>query len=321
MADEQEIVETDRLVVKFPHGGTFEANFDELRARVDKLVADYAELVVTPDYEKQAKRDRAYLNGLKKELDTERLRVEREYMAPLVEFRDKVKELTAPITEASARIDQQVKAFEAKRLNDKLDASRTFWSEYAPVIADAVPFELVMELHGSKWKNASVTDKHIEEQLTELVATIVRDEQMLTDLNLPYVDEAKATYFGTLDMAAAVARNKELVERAERAAALEAEKAAFAAEQEAENARAEEPETPQEAPQPAPAPVAPPAPITDVIRPDVVEPLVMEAAGLTEQQQEKHDWVFELTCTRAEAMMLADLASARGLRGNLKRVG
>ena len=62
-------------------------NYEELKAELTEKVAFYETLVYTDDQVKDAKADRATLNKLKKTLNDERIRREKEYMQPFNEFK------------------------------------------------------------------------------------------------------------------------------------------------------------------------------------------------------------------------------------------
>ena len=210
------------LVISKLEGGIVEANFEALEARILQLVEDYKGMEVTAAYVPQAKRDRAYLNSLKKSLDAERLRVKREYMLPLEQFEARVKSLSVPIEEASAHIDRQVKEYETRAKEQKRQDIEEYWQSFAGILADAVSFDLIFD---PRWLNVSVNIGTVYEEIEAITSRIAVEEQTLDELALPHADDARATYFATLDFAAAVARSKEIEEREAKARQFAADKA------------------------------------------------------------------------------------------------
>ena len=95
-AVEAEIIEPEEaseLTVAYSPA-VIEANFDALEAHVRRLVADYEGATYDMGKDgnvKAAKRDRAYLNGIAKEIDERRKAVSREYTKPLAAFEDRCK--------------------------------------------------------------------------------------------------------------------------------------------------------------------------------------------------------------------------------------
>lgn len=263
-------------------GLDIEGNFAALQMHVEKLVRDYQGVQITEEYVPQAKHDRAYLNGLAKDIDSRRLEVKRQYSAPIVAFEDRIKVIIAPIKEASAAIDAQIKAFEeSDRANKRVELVK-HWDEYAGVLADAVPFT---QIEDPKWSLKSTSLMSAFEAIEALVEKIAADDAALTGLNLSHPNEAKAEYLATLDMSKAIARSKQLDEQEARAAALEAEKQAIAAAREAEK-----PEPVAEVAQPAPAPAKPAT----------------------------REWTFTCECTREELDGVLDYLKAHGIHGKVR---
>ena len=72
-------------------------NYDELKQELLEKVSMYETLVYTDEQIKDAKADKAALNKLKKALNDERIRLEKEYMRPFNEFKGKINEIIAII--------------------------------------------------------------------------------------------------------------------------------------------------------------------------------------------------------------------------------
>ena len=64
--------------VSIPEAITF--NYKELKAELIQKASSYESMVYTPEQIQEAKADRAKLNGLKKAMNEERLKREREHM-------------------------------------------------------------------------------------------------------------------------------------------------------------------------------------------------------------------------------------------------
>ena len=92
--------------------GAITFNYEELKAEITEKAKLYETHVYTDKNIAYAKKDRAILNKLKKALNDERLRREREFMAPFEDFKAKVNEIIKIIDKPVAIIDKQVKDFE-----------------------------------------------------------------------------------------------------------------------------------------------------------------------------------------------------------------
>lgn len=207
--------------VAIPEALTF--NYEELKNGVLEKVAIYETMVYTEDQIKEAKADRANLNRLKKALNDERIRMEKEYMQPFTDFKNKINEIIRIIDKPVAVIDKQIKAAEDQQREDKMKQIEEFWN--GRVVPDGIHLHQVMD---PKWLNATVSMKSIRD------AIVSRLEQISNDLavvrSLPsYQLEAERVYLSTLDLGRAVSEAQKLQELAEKKAAAAAamEKAAM----------------------------------------------------------------------------------------------
>lgn len=202
-------------------------NYEELKQELTEKVSHYETLVYTDSQIKEAKADKANLNKLKKALNDERIRREKEYMQPFNDFKAKINEIISIIDKPVAVIDKQVKEYEEKQKQEKrLKIQEFFDSMQFP---DYITLERIMD---DKWLNASVSMKSIQEALVEREAKEV--ENLLTLSSLPeFGFEATEVYKRSLDMNTALNEGKRLAEIAKAKAAHEAEQARLAAEAEA----------------------------------------------------------------------------------------
>jgi hypothetical protein len=266
--------EPNQLVItKMKPGLDIEANFAALEAHIAGILEAYKGLVVTPEYLSEAKKDRAYLNGLSKSLNQRRIEVKNQYMAPVTAFEERVKRLDAPIREASDAIDRQVKAFEEQERTTKRAELVKHYEDYARLIfLDGVPFERIED---AKWLNKTCDLMAAFGEVEAIVERIARDEQTLTELNLSHPTDAKTEYFATLDLAKAIARSKALDAEEERTRRFEAEKAEIMRE--------------------AAGRVVPPTPI-----PAPPEPEKVTLTLVSNTAEVARPWTITVTCTRAQ---------------------
>lgn len=225
--------------------GKISFNFEELKQQLQTSLSDYASMVYTEDQIASAKKDRADLNRLKKALNDERIRQEKEFMKPFDEFKAQVKELCTIIDKASATVDAQVKAFEEQKKQEKLDAITEYWN------GTNHPAEIhLSQIMDPKWLNASTSMKTIQEAIDAKVNQILSDLAVI--LTLPaYSLEANAMYLQTLDLGRAVFHSQRLTELAEqhkaRKAEIDAQKPQETTEQQIEVMDAQTPSTEENA--------------------------------------------------------------------------
>lgn len=207
-------------------------NFDELKAELTEKVKKYELMTYTEEQIKEAKADRANLNKLKKALNDERIRREREYMQPFEEFKGKIKEIIAIIDKPVAVIDAQIKAAEEKRKEAKqLEIGSLF------VVKEFPTWVRINMIQDDTWLNATTSMKQIEDNLDgwkNRIETEVKTIESLPEFSF----EAMEIYRQTLDMAKAIAEGQRLADIQRRKQ--EAEEARKKAEEEAAARRAEE---------------------------------------------------------------------------------
>ncbi len=200
-------------------------NYEELRQGVIEKTAMYTNLVYTDEQIKEAKTDKASLNKLKKALNDERIRLEREYMQPFNDTKAKFNELIALIDEPVKAIDSQVKAYEDKQKEEKLEKIKEYLVEHNT--HEFLTYDMIAD---PKWLNASTSMKSIQEAIDAKLEQITNDRNTLQ--NLPeFGFEAAEVYKTTLDINKALNEGKRLSEIAKAKAAHEAEMKARAEEQ------------------------------------------------------------------------------------------
>lgn len=233
-------------------------NYDELKTELQAKAKLYASVVYTEDTIRTAKSDRAALNTLKKALNDERLRREREFMQPFAEFKARINEIIAIIDEPLKTIDTQVKAFEAAEKEQKRADIVALWEGISK------PEWLTIDrVWNDRFLNKTVTMSEIENDMNSFVSRVNSDVDAMQRMNADEI--AIEAYKQSLNVTAALdeaerikkmreaaeARKREAEERrlAEAAAAQEAAQNVTEATENAQNVVSAE--TIDEAPKPA----------------------------------------------------------------------
>lgn len=225
---------TDLKVTPYDLPTRIDFNFEQLRQEIEEKAKSYSLCVYTEDTVKLAKEDRATLNRLKKALNDERIRREKEYNAPFMEFKAKINELIAIIDKPVEIIDAQVKSFEEAQRKAKADEIQRWYTQNRANIGAPVWLEL-RKIAKPQWANASVKLPAIYEEITQACAKIQADVETINALP-GFSFEAMDVYTKSLDLAAAIAEGQRLADiqrrkaeaEAARKAAEEAKKAADA---------------------------------------------------------------------------------------------
>ena len=300
-------------------------NYEELKQELTEKVSHYETLVYTDDQIKEAKADKANLNKLKKALNDERIRREKEYMVPFNAFKAQINEIIGIIDKPVAVIDKQVKEYEEKQKQDKLKAIRDLWCNME-VIDGRLTFALIFN---EKWLNASVSMKTIQTEMEEGIKKF--NDDMVTLANLPeFGFEAVEVYKSTLDVNKAISEAHRMSEMAKAKAAHEAEikareeeeaKAAEQARLAAEEAQKKQFEQPAVEEIAAPAPEAvetieaaqhPESEIGKAI--ESTERQAFESAVNTPASEPDRMWVsFKALLTTEDALALKDFFESRNI--------
>lgn len=300
---EAEVIETEATTLEVTYTeATIASNMDALEAHVKKVVADYDGAtydLTSAQAIKEAKHDRSYLNGIKKEIDERRKAVKREYNKPLDAFERRCKQITAIIDESTDAIKAQLDEAEQTRKDALYSRLQQHYEEFAGLLAPVVPYE---RLHEPQWLNKTFGEIKAQQALEAKVSDVARDWETLKAQQeaMPHYADAEREFFRTLDLGAALTAARLADEEDQRIAEL---KAAMAPEPEPEPMPEPEPE-PVEIPEPEPMPA--PAPMPAPMPAPVAEPL--EA------------WTVEVpSATRSQMQALASVLKAQGITGSIRR--
>lgn len=183
-----------------------------------------------PGDEKQAAKDKAELNAAAKQLNDERIKLEKEFMSPFNEFKEIVSDTVSLINTASSKLDAIVKEKERRERAEKRAKITEMWEAKKFTL---VPLEKV---YNTKWENKTYKFSAIENDIDGIISRIEGD---LTALDSFGEDTAqlKELYLSNLDITITLQRGAELKANRERLAARQAEE---------ERRRAEEAERGQE---------------------------------------------------------------------------
>lgn len=304
---EAEVIEAEATTLEVTYTeATIASNMDALEAHVKKVVSEYDGAtydLTSAQAIKEAKHDRSYLNGIKKEIEERRKAVKREYNKPLDAFERRCKQITAIIDESTDAIKAQLDEAEQTRKDALYSRLQQHYEEFAGLLAPVVPYE---RLHEPQWLNKTFGEIKAQQALEAKVSDVARDWETLKAQQeaMPHYADAEREFFRTLDLGAALNAARLADEEDQRIAEL---KAAMAPEPEPEPMPEPEPEPieiPEPEPMPAPVPMS--APMPAPMPAPVAEPL--EA------------WTVEVPrATRSQMQALASTLKAQGITGSIRR--
>lgn len=233
-----------------------EWNYTEVKKWIEDGLARYKGIVYDETQIAEAKKDRANLNKLCQAIEAKRREMKQLYLSPYQTFEQQANELIAMVKEQAGEIDTQVKAYDERRKQEKLEKIKA--ELYAPMIgnlAKLVPYE---RLHESRWLNVTCSASTIGTELAGKIDRIYSGLSAIDKMGLSpeMAERIKGVFLKNYDLAAAIAE-KERIEKEQAALAeYEANQRAAQAEQNAPVAEqiapnAEQKYTPPETAEPA----------------------------------------------------------------------
>lgn len=169
------------LKINHPDDGKFLQqigwNKEQITKYVSEVTDQYKGIAYTDEQIPDAKKDRAALNALKKNISDGRIQVKNALMAPYYAFESEVKEVVALIDEPISLIDKQVAEYEEKVRNEKMEELRSYFDQKIGVLAEKLSFDMIFN---TKWLNKSVSLKSCKEEIDKAI--------LRTDTDLRTID-------------------------------------------------------------------------------------------------------------------------------------
>ena len=212
MNDIQFEVITDLAAMNPQH---IETNFEAVRDWLSTVTRPYATLVVTEDAISSAKKDLAKLRKVKEQIEVQRKAVKKEWMKPYEEFeRDKAKVLTGILDEAISNIDGQVKDYDSRRKEQKLQELKDYFDQEASRyrVEEYLDWNLI---RNPKWANASFSVEDAENEISGIITDTAKDIDYITGMGSPFEAAMLEEYRKCRDLRAVLALELRLKARQE----------------------------------------------------------------------------------------------------------
>ena len=214
----------DPLVIK--------QDIEELCRSINKALRSVEELAI--EDEELAKLDQAVaknfatsLNRDLKDVADKRKKLKADCTQPVADMEAKLKAVMAPAEELQLRYRNRQAEAEAQERQAKLAALRQYYEDLAPMIAlplegcdrPLVPFERIAN---PKWGNKTMSVKKCEQEIDEIADDIASKQATVDGMTFSHPEDARAAFWASLSIEAAVTRDQELTAQEQRRAALEA---------------------------------------------------------------------------------------------------
>lgn len=204
------------LVIYSPQGAEFPKeikwNHEELKAQILPKVREYASSVYTDDSISKARSDRADLRKFVDALKKERTAVRKKLLAPDELFGKQVDELTGLIQTAISNIDDQVKGYEQRQRDERMERAKEIYDANIGDLAEYLPWERVKK---TEYSLSSASVKSVTKDIQDLIAKVREGLDILDHTDSEYVADMKAVFLDTYDISMAMAKRNQLETEAE----------------------------------------------------------------------------------------------------------
>ena len=211
MNDIQFEVITDLAVLNSQH---IETNFEAVDAYLTEAMEPYTQLVVTEDSIGDAKKTLAQLRKLKDGINAQKITVKREWMKPYTEYEDKAKQLMSRVEAGISNIDGQVKDYDSRRKEQKLQELKDYFDQEASRyrVEEYLDWNLI---RNPKWANASFSVEDAENEISGIITDTAKDIDYITGMGSPFEAAMLEEYRKCRDLRAVLALELRLKARQE----------------------------------------------------------------------------------------------------------
>ena len=211
MNDIQFEVITDLAVLNPQH---IETNFEAVDAYLTEAMEPYTQMVVTEDSIGDAKKTLAQLRKLKDGINSQKIAVKREWMKPYTEYEDKAKQLMSRVEAGISNIDGQVKDYDSRRKEQKVQALKDYFDQEASRyrVEEYLGWNLI---RNPKWANASFSVEDAENEISGIITDTAKDIDYITGMGSPFEAAMLEEYRKCRDLRAVLALELRLKARQE----------------------------------------------------------------------------------------------------------
>lgn len=211
MNDIQFEVITDLAVMNPQH---IETNFEAVDAYLTEAMEPYTQMVVTEDSIGDAKKTLAALRKLKDGINSQKIAVKREWMKPYTEYEDKAKQLMSRVEAGISNIDGQVKDYDSRRKEQKLQEMKDYFDQEASRyrVEEYLDWNLV---RNPKWANASFSVEDAENEISGIITSTAGDVDYITGMESKFEAAMLEEYRKSRDLRAVLTMELRLKARQE----------------------------------------------------------------------------------------------------------
>lgn len=204
MSDVRFEVKTDLAVL---NQITLEANFEQLDESLELMMADYQNMVVTPESLALAKAERAKIRKTIEQIEDARKTVARIYRKPLDRFEDRVKQSLLVCDKAANHLDKQIKFIMGEDAKAKLSELESYFEEKRTEDVEWLTFE---SIQNPKWKNVSFKTDDAKKEIDYEISKAIADQETIRGLDSEFETELLLEYQDSRNLSEVIRKNRKL---------------------------------------------------------------------------------------------------------------
>ena len=174
--EKKEHIDGDIALVASIDAATIKSNLDIVEKHLDELLKKYTNIVVTEDNFTSMKKVRAMLNKRKKEFISAGNELADKAEAPIKEFRLKLKEVAGKFDVPIQQLDGDIKGFEEKSRQEKLDFARQEAERISTELSGDAKYASMIEIK-KEFGNVATTMKFIKEDIEAQIREFIRIDE------------------------------------------------------------------------------------------------------------------------------------------------
>lgn len=186
---------------------TLEANFEQLDESLELMMADYQNMVVTPESLALAKAERAKIRKTIEQIEDARKTVARIYRKPLDRFEDRVKQSLLACDKAANHLDKQIKYIMSEDAKAKLSELETYFEEKRTEDVDWLTFE---SIQNPRWKNVSFKVDDAKKEIDYEISKAISDQETIRGLDSEFETELLLEYQDSRNLSKVIRKNRKL---------------------------------------------------------------------------------------------------------------
>lgn len=201
------------ITIEMPKLPAVSHNLEGIKSDLIELKNRYETAIYDDDTISIAKKERAMLNSVVKELDEKRKAVKNTYLEPYNAFEKEIKALEGIINPAISNIDSQVKAFEERQREEKTTEMQAHFNREIRELSQFVSLEKIMN---EKWLNKGSSIESVKSEISLSIDAIKKELETLEIIGGENLLRLKAIYFRNLSLSDAISENAKLTKEMEK---------------------------------------------------------------------------------------------------------